>query len=414
MSIESKVFNAVKDIFKKIDNRIAELRTLRSDVNLLMRRSKEELLNETNKLKAREDWVSKEEERVRQKLHEQYSEFAQKMHREQERMEWEIDRQREVAQSFIEVEIKHFKELLPTNGRLSDAYIKALFYADERVSKLYEGQPRASITAADTIRGFSKENRELRLRIKDLEYLLSEYWSISEDVGGKEDFESIEEDEDAVRYFLSKEDYSRLLPVERNQLALDRFLRRDHNKRWVGLMYEREVGYGYELRGYDVFYRGIELGLKDGGIDLICTKPGEILFVQCKNWSNGKTIYEKHICQLYGAMRFYSQGLSRDDEYTLFGPSNIVMPVFVTTTGLDEQAKAVADYLGVSVENVPFTKDYPMIKCNINRDGERIYHLPFDQMYDKVKINKPGECYVKTAAEAENQGFRRARHWMGD
>jgi hypothetical protein len=28
-----------------------------------------------------------------------------------------------------------------------------------------------------------------------------------------------------------------------------------------------------------------------------------------------------------------------------------------------------------------------MIKCNISkRSGEKIYHLPFDQQYDKVKI----------------------------
>ena len=54
-----------------------------------------------------------------------------------------------------------------------------------------------------------------------------------------------------------------------------------------------------------------------------------------------------------------------------------------------------------------------MIKCNINQaTNERIYHLPFDQQYDRTKIIPAlGECYVRTVAEAESLSFRRAfRH----
>lgn len=44
--------------------------------------------------------------------------------------------------------------------------------------------------------------------------------------------------------------------------------------------------------------------------------------------------------------------------------------------------------------------------------NERIYHLPFDQQYDRTKIIPAlGECYVRTVSEAESLGFRRAfRH----
>jgi hypothetical protein len=34
-------------------------------------------------------------------------------------------------------------------------------------------------------------------------------------------------------------------------------------------------------------------------------------------------------------------------------------------------------------------------------DGKRIYHLPMDQQYDRVKLVKPGEFYAATVAEAE-------------
>ena len=54
-----------------------------------------------------------------------------------------------------------------------------------------------------------------------------------------------------------------------------------------------------------------------------------------------------------------------------------------------------------------------MIKCNINRTTkEKIYHLPFDQQYDNVKIDDVGEFFAMTVQEAEDAGFRRAKRWF--
>jgi hypothetical protein len=56
-----------------------------------------------------------------------------------------------------------------------------------------------------------------------------------------------------------------------------------------------------------------------------------------------------------------------------------------------------------------------MIKCNINQTtGEKIYHLPFDQQYDRTRIIiSKGECYASTVSEAESKGFRRAFRFSG-
>ena len=66
-------------------------------------------------------------------------------------------------------------------------------------------------------------------------------------------------------------------------------------------------------------------------------------------------------------------------------------------------------------ENFKFDKSYPSIKCNISKvDGTKIYHLPFDQQYDKTKIEKElGEFYCASVKEAENAGFRRAFRYKG-
>jgi hypothetical protein len=77
-------------------------------------------------------------------------------------------------------------------------------------------------------------------------------------------------------------------------------------------------------------------------------------------------------------------------------------------------AKEVAGKLEVQFYELARISDYPMIKCNISgRDKERIYHLPFDQQYDRVKISGRPEMYAYTVAEAERAGFRRAWRWQG-
>lgn len=44
-----------------------------------------------------------------------------------------------------------------------------------------------------------------------------------------------------------------------------------------------------------------------------------------------------------------------------------------------------AQKLGVEFNELAKFSDYPLIKCNVSmRDGEKIYHLPFDQQYDRV------------------------------
>jgi hypothetical protein len=91
-----------------------------------------------------------------------------------------------------------------------------------------------------------------------------------------------------------------------------------------------------------------------------------------------------------------------------------VTAVFAASTALSPEALVVSQHLGVVVRSEQL-KRYPMIKCNISpATEERIYHLPFDQQYDKVVIgNVPGEFFAETVAQAENAGFRRAFRWRG-
>ena len=211
---------------------------------------------------------------------------------------------------------------------------------------------------------------------------------------------------DPVLRFLTQDEYRGLSNAERNQLALDRYKRKSKSDWEIGRLYERKIGYAYEKDGWRVTFEGAIKGLADFGRDLIVHRNGEYRVIQCKNWSSSKLIREKHIFQLFGTTVMFriTNGLAAPQ----------VRAVFCTTTQLSPEALAVADELGVQVERTPMS-DFPMIKCNVTADGQRIYHLPFDQMYDKVVIgNRTGESYVPSVVEAEQLGFRRAYRWRPD
>ncbi|MEO9168382.1 MAG: restriction endonuclease [Aestuariivirga sp.] len=225
-----------------------------------------------------------------------------------------------------------------------------------------------------------------------------------------------------AQFYLTHADYMRLTETERNQIALDRHEKSKKNKWQIGREFERYVGYLLESDNYDVSYYGATQGLEDLGRDLIATREGETLIVQCKYWSSDKTIHEKHVYQLYGTYCDYviSNNLGGQSvQGQLFGERDAlhkVRPLLITTAKLSERAQLASKLLNVESESIPMERwQYPKIKCNISQqDGTKIYHLPFDQQYDNVKIKKNlGEQFATSCKEAEALGFRRAWKWKG-
>jgi len=261
------------------------------------------------------------------------------------------------------------------------------------------------------IRQDAKAMVEKNLEAKyQLEYLLNLFPSLNDVI--ETDYKDLPiidatkiSEYDRTRDWLSKEEYKNLSSIERNQLALDRY-KESHNKtKWqIGRDYELYVGYQYSQQGYSVDYFGSYMGLEDLGRDLIARKDNKTLIVQCKYWSQEKTIHEKHIAQLYGTMISYCIEKNIDVKN--------VTGVLVTNTKLSETALKMADFLKIKHKTNYAKGEYPCIKCNIGKGeaGEKtkIYHLPFDQQYDATKIDAPGEFFAMTVKEAEEAGFRRA------
>ena len=63
--------------------------------------------------------------------------------------------------------------------------------------------------------------------------------------------------------------------------------------------------------------------------------------------------------------------------------------------------------LNIQHRNIKLDKNFPIIKCNINKRGKKLFFLPFDKYYDQVhiEINK-GEFYSNNIEECLRKGFK--------
>lgn len=253
---------------------------------------------------------------------------------------------------------------------------------------------------------------EAKVATYQLEYLKALYPSLEDvlDTDYKElTFKNEIPEYDPVRKFLNKEDWFTLSESERNQKALDNYIMSHHKTKWqIGRDYELYVGYLYSKKGFKVDYYGSFNNIDDLGRDLIVITPEKTLIIQCKYWSKEKLIHEKHINQLFGTTVSYSI------ENNI--PLNKITGILITNTCLSERAKDFCHRLNIQYKENLQLGDFPRIKCNIGKDEygftTKIYHLPMDQQYDKVKIDKEGEFLAFTVSEAEEHGFRRAFKWI--
>lgn len=238
----------------------------------------------------------------------------------------------------------------------------------------------------------------------ELKYYVDDIETIKE-LNSYKNLESFKEEYDKVIDYISKEEYNRLSIDERNQIALNNYIKSKKSKWQIGRDFEMYCSYNYEKQGWHVERHGIEKRLNDMGRDIIATKGDTVHIIQCKLWSNDKLIHEKHIAQLYGSTIEYM--ISTEKTHI----NQKVVPVFITNIELSDTAQIFAKRLNVHVYKWQL-QDYPRIKCNIN-NGEKIYHLPFDQQYDRTLIKNSGESYESSVKEAVSKGFKRAkRHYF--
>uniref|UniRef100_UPI003FF04039 restriction endonuclease n=1 Tax=Bacteroides cellulosilyticus TaxID=246787 RepID=UPI003FF04039 len=295
----------------------------------------------------------------------------------------------------------------------SDAMVAIFKDSENYLTQKYS----SAYKAADEVRKFREKTKQSIFLYKQMlykyEFILKIFPELKQYIDEEEALVTLFENDglndleakrDRVSDYISKEEWGKLDVNKRNQLALDRYKEKSKSNWVIGIEYEMYVEYILRKNGFETMPFGSIMKLEDLGRDIVATKrnaKGELVayIIQCKNWASNKEIHENVICQLFGTAMEYNI-----KNAGLFSKT---VPVLYTTVRLSNMATEFSQRLGVTVV-IMEKGEYPMIKCNINSSGERIYHLPFDQQYYNTQITKPGEFYAWTVREAVNAGFRRA------
>lgn len=313
---------------------------------------------------------------------------------------------------YYDILIKERNPFSVVSDLVADVY--TIIYEEDK--RYLRNKSRPAYTAAEIVSQLKKKTHAYIADYKSMlykyEFLLSTFPELKRYVDDEEallslskvdNYSEFKENRDCCRDYLTDEEYKSLSVIERNQLALDRYKKKPKSNWTVGMLYEMYIGHLLHDQ-YDVVQFGIINGVEDLGRDIIAKKKypfgkETIYIIQCKNWSATKEIHENVVCQIFGTTMEYEI----KNKKTL---NQEIVPVLCVTTRLSQTAQIFAERLGVKVYVKPMG-DFPMIKCNIN-NGQKIYHLPFDQQYWRTKIEKPGEFYAWTVEEATKKGFRRA------
>ena len=387
--------------------------------------SKEEDLNLLIKNVKERQKVNKAE--LELKLETQEKDLEKKYRLLKSSLESEYFKKNKALDKKEQIQDKLYEERYKGFPWLAKAFADCIDLESKIMAQRLEQKKRPALKAAEELKKAKQEQRiaEEKYRIEHYKLLAlrakfpnifteldEDTEELSLDLGDDSDFLS----------WLKEQDYSELSKPEKWQLALDRYDKKRLSKKQLGNKYERYCGYVWESKGYQVEYKGIIDGYEDLGRDLIASKGSITEIIQCKYWSKKKLIHEKHIFQLFGTVVEYWASrlneLQQKDSYILSDiirslEADNIKAVFVTSTVISEKAAQIAKLLKVTVLETFDFKPYPQIKLNVASDKEKIYHLPFDQQYDRLTRKIPcDEFYVSTVFEAESRGFRRAKKWI--
>ena len=285
--------------------------------------------------------------------------------------------------------------------------------SDDALSEHLLSKKVPAPTAAENVKNISKEKRSWIIKAKDYEYQIKQ---LEEFFPKLKDYKEAIQDElishldendetDPILKLLSVEEWNSLSVGQREDLAIERYLNGASRSAWdAGLKYERYLGSLYENDGWFVEYIGALNGLEDYGRDLICSKNNVVRVIQAKRWKENSPLYMKHVVQIFGTTLLLQQERSLLETPT---------PMLVSTSAFAEDSKRAAQALTVKLVVKPLDKNYSCMKVHKSRSGEALYHLPFDQQYDRIQMDiSKGDAFVKTVKEALNMGARRAQKYQ--
>ena len=123
-----------------------------------------------------------------------------------------------------------------------------------------------------------------------------------------------------------------------------------------GDRYERQIGKYYQQQGYNVYFKGLEEGRRDRGIDLIAYKGNDALLIQCKNWENSQIKQEQLRIFLGDCTAYLEQ------NQKIFSKKNVGRVFVASCKNMDYGVKKFVEENSMEYKIIPYEKAHDTLK----------------------------------------------------
>lgn len=173
----------------------------------------------------------------------------------------------------------------------------------------------------------------------------------------------------------------------------------------IGMVYEQQLEYHFNLNGYHVQLHGLKKKTGDEGVDHILYKNGKTSLVQAKAYRKGKRIKASELDIMFNNMNdFYSK--HKFNDKLIIGELEDIILAVPSEDVLSGAAKLKAEELGMHVEIVPIRKDWPKYKCVIS-SREKKFYGPNDSAYYKTNmLSDKRRFWADSIEEAQGKNYK--------
>jgi len=177
----------------------------------------------------------------------------------------------------------------------------------------------------------------------------------------------------------------------------------------IGIVYEQQLEYHYNMAGYHVNLHGIKQTRNDEGVDHILIKNGKTSLVQAKAYRNNSSLSVSDLDMIYGNLNdFYTKHVN--NLSLVIGNLERVILTVPSSETLSRECKSHAERIGLAVEVVPIREDWPKYKC-ITSSKKKVFYAPGTGNYSAVEmLSKKDRFWADSLEEAYGKNYKQSGH----
>lgn len=180
--------------------------------------------------------------------------------------------------------------------------------------------------------------------------------------------------------------------------------KKESTREEIGEQFERQLEWEFFKEGFHVDAYGLRKKYEDEGVDLILTKNGSTHLVQAKAYGKGKAISPTDAEVILNQLKAFFE--KHKHEGFILGDLTRCILVVANGETLPEETRQHCVKIGLVFKIIPYSTNWPSVKCVIGGKGEKKYYTVSDQHWLGCNMLTDKRRFWATLEEAQVKGYK--------